>query len=276
MSSATSNINEDLAQEAFSKQSVIFDDIYSGNTIVNYKRDRVRQHVLKYIKAGGKILELNAGTGDDALFFAQQGFMVHATDISAGMQQQLKQKMKRNDVRHKVTQEICSYTHLSDLQNKGPFDHIFSNFAGLNCTGELDKVLASFNDLLNPGGVATLVILPKFCLWETLLVFKGKFKTAFRRWFSKNGVKAHLEGTYFKCYYYDPSYVANQLKDQFDLLSIEGLCTIVPPSYIGHFAERYLLTYRKLCQLEERVRFSRPWRSIGDYYIISMRKKAKS
>ena len=60
-------------------------------------------------------------------------------------------------------------------------------FAGLNCTDELGKVLDSFNDLLKPGGRVTLVILPKFCLWEFLLIFKGKFRTAFRRVFSSNG-----------------------------------------------------------------------------------------
>jgi len=272
MNISVPDINEHFAEEAFSKQSAIFDNIYSGNTIVNYKRDRVRQHVLCYIEPNAKILELNAGTGEDALFFAQNGFCVHATDISTGMQEQLKQKMKQNGAADLVTHEVCSYTHLSDLQNRGPYDHIFSNFAGLNCTGELDKVLKSFDNLLNPGGVVTLVILPKFCLWETLLVFKGKFRTAFRRFFSKNGKRAHLEGTYFKCYYYNPSYVINNLKERFDLLTIEGLCTIVPPSYIEYFSEKYPLTYRKLRNMEGKLRFSRPWRSIGDYYIISLKK----
>src|ERR1700761_2213714 len=106
MSSTTSNINEYFAEEAFSKQSVIFDEIYRTNSIVEYKRQRVRQHVLNYIKPGAHILELNAGTGDDALFFAKQGFVVHATDISVGMQAQLKQKMEQNAVQSLVTQEV--------------------------------------------------------------------------------------------------------------------------------------------------------------------------
>ena len=273
MSATASNINERFAAEAFSKQSVIFDEIYSDNTIVNYKRDRVRKHVLRFIKPGANILELNAGTGEDALYFARQGFNVHATDVSIGMQHQLKKKMDSNGVSDLVTQEICSYTELVNLENKGPYDHIFSNFAGLNCTGELNKVLASFDRLLTPGGIVTLVVLPKFCLWETLLIFKGKFKTAFRRFFANNGRKAHLEGTYFKCYYYNPSFIIDHLKDQFEVLSVEGLCTVVPPSYIEHFAEKHPLTYHKLRGIEEKVRFSWPWRSIGDYYIISLKKR---
>jgi len=265
--------NEQYAEEAFSRQSVIFDELYSGNTIVNYKRDRVRSHVLQYIEPVSTILELNSGTGEDALFFASKGFKVHATDISTGMQQQLKQKVEASNLARWVTNEICSYTQLENLKQKGPYDHIFSNFAGLNCTGELDKVLSSFNDLLNPGGVVTLVILPKFCLWETLLLFKGKFRTAFRRLFSKNGVKAHVEGTYFTCWYYNPSYIINHLKGSFDVLSVEGLCTIVPPSYIEGFAEKHPSAYKFLKRTEDRLKNTWPWKYIGDYYIISLRKK---
>jgi len=271
---AAQGFNEQYAEEAFSKQSAIFDELYLGNTIVNYKRDRVHAHVLQYLKPGASILEINSGTGEDALFFAQQGHYIHATDISAGMQHQLKQKVESNKLEHLITNELCSYTKLQDLKNKGPYDHIFSNFAGLNCTEELDKVLASFSRLLNPNGVVTLVILPKFCLWETLLVFKGKFRTAFRRAFSRNGRKAHLEGTYFTCWYYNPSYITNHLKDSFDLLSIEGLCTIVPPSYIEGFAEKYPSAYRFLKKAEEKLKLSWPFKYIGDYYIISLRKKS--
>jgi ubiquinone/menaquinone biosynthesis C-methylase UbiE len=273
MSTVSDPMNEQFAAQAFSRQSVIFDEIYSGNTIVQYKRDRVRAHVMQYLKPGSHILELNSGTGEDATYFAQQGHHVHATDISVGMQQQLAKKAINKNLQDFVSNELCSFTRLSELKNKGPYHHIFSNFAGLNCTGELDKVLRSFDDLLLPGGVVTLVILPKFCLWETLLVFKGKLRTALRRWFSKNGVKARVEGTHFTCWYYDPGFITDTLKDSFDLLSIEGLCTIVPPSYIEGFAEKYPAIYRWLIKQENKLKYTRPWRSIGDYYIISLRKK---
>jgi hypothetical protein len=113
------------------------------------------------------------------------------------MQEKLAEKIHQNKLEAQVTQELCSFTELQDLKNKGPYDLIFSNFAGLNCTGELDKVLHSFSRLLKPNGLVTLVILPKFCLWESLLFFKGKFKTAFRRFFSRKGVKAHMKGIFY-------------------------------------------------------------------------------
>ncbi len=272
MNTASANLNEQLTEAAFTRQSAVFDELYSGDTIINYKRERVREHVLKYLAPGASILELNAGTGEDAIFFAQNAFKVHATDLSAGMQQELKKKVEKKQLDSLISTEICSYTSLDELKNKGPYDLIFSNFAGLNCTGDLDKVLASFNGLLNPGGLVTLVILPKFCLWETLLVFKGKFRIAFRRFFSKKGRKANVEGTGFKCWYYNPSYIVKRLKSNFRVLSIEGLCTTVPPSYIEGFAEKHPRAFKFLKEKEEKLKSRRPWKYIGDYYIISLRK----
>src|ERR1700739_4811201 len=191
---STVHSNERSAAAAFTGQASIFDELYSTDTIINYKRARVRRHVLKHLAPGSSILELNCGTGEDATWFAEKGFKVHATDISAGMLYQLVQKLERFKLQRKVSFELCSYTNLGELKNKGPFDLIFSNFAGLNCTGELDRVLAALPRLLKPKGMITLVVLPKFCLWETLLVFKGKFRTAFRRFFSRHGRKARVEG----------------------------------------------------------------------------------
>jgi ubiquinone/menaquinone biosynthesis C-methylase UbiE len=267
------HINELNAADAFTGQSGIFDDLYSTNTIINYKRERVHSHVLKYLSPGSSILELNSGTGEDAIFFAGEGHKVHATDISPGMQEQLMLKVQKHKLGEMVSNELCSYTNLRHLKNKGPYDLVFSNFAGLNCTNELDKVLASLSPLLNPNGIVTLVILPKFCLWETLLLFKGKFRTAFRRFFSSKGRTAHIEGHYFKCWYYNPSYIIGRLKDSFDVLSIEGLCTLVPPSYIEGFAEKHPSAYIFLKDREDQLKARWPWRVMGDYYIISLRKK---
>ena len=267
-------MNEQAAEKAFSKQSAIFDQLYSSNIIVQYKRQRVRDHVMRFIKPGSKILELNAGTGDDAVWFAQQGHTVHATDISEGMQEQLLEKVKKEKLGSKISNELCSFTELNHLQNKGPYDLIFSNFAGLNCTGELDKVLHSFSSLLGPGGVVTLVILPKFCLWETMMFVRGDFKTAFRRFFSNKGVIANVEGEKFTCWYYDPAYVVRNTKDEYDVLSIEGLCTLVPPSYLKNFPRKKPSLFNWLKKKEEKWKSKWPWKNIGDYYIISLKKKS--
>jgi ubiquinone/menaquinone biosynthesis C-methylase UbiE len=267
------SIQERTAQTAFNKQAPFFDDLYGKNTIIQYKRERVREHVLQYLKPHASILELNSGTGEDAVCFAKKGYTVHATDISEKMQQVLFEKMRAENLQERITTELCSFTNLENLSKPGPYDHIFSNFAGLNCTNKLNVVLNSFNYLLKPNGMVTLVLLPKFCLWEFLLLFKGKFKTALRRFAGRNGAKAHIEGEYFRCWYYNPSYVVRHLKETFDLVSLEGLCITVPPSYMEGFPEKHPHLYRKMVNKEKKWRSRWPWRCIGDYYIITLKKK---
>jgi ubiquinone/menaquinone biosynthesis C-methylase UbiE len=267
------SVNENAAEKAFSKQSAIFDDLYSTNIIIQYKRQRVRDHLMQFIKPHSQILELNAGTGEDAVWLAKHDHTVHATDISKGMQEKLIEKVRQNKLEAKVTNELCSFTELQDLRNKGPYDLIFSNFAGLNCTGDLDKVLQSFSTFLKPNGIVTLVILPKFCLWESLLFLKGDFKTSFRRFFSKKGVKAHIEGEYFTCWYYNPSYVIKNMNEKYEVLSVEGLCTLVPPSYLENFPTKRPSLFNWLQEKENNWKGKWPWKSIGDYYIISLAKK---
>jgi len=265
--------NEQLAAAAFSLQSTVFDELYGSNSIIRYKRERVRKHVLQWIGKNSEILELNSGTGEDAIWFAQQGHRVHATDIAAGMQEQLVKKAAAAGLDDLVSTEIISYTALQHLKEKKQYDLVFSNFAGLNCTAELDTVLQALVPIVKPGGIVTLVILPRFCLWETLLLFKGKFRTAFRRFFSNKGRQARVEGEYFTCWYYDPAFVKKHMKEDFDLVAQEGLCSIVPPSYIGHFAEKHPGLFSFLKAKEERWKNSWPWKNTGDYYIISFRKK---
>jgi hypothetical protein len=104
-------------------------------------------------------------------------------------------------------------------------------------------------------------------------MLKGKFKTATRRWFARKGTLAHLEGEYFKCWYYNPGYVIRHTKKEFDLLKLEGLCTIVPPSYIEHFGEKHPRLFKFLKLKEDQLKSKWPWKVIGDYYIISLQKK---
>jgi ubiquinone/menaquinone biosynthesis C-methylase UbiE len=265
--------NEQLAAAAFSSQARSFDELYSTNKIIEYKRKRVRDHIKKYIHPGDFILELNSGTGQDAVWLAQQGCRVHATDIAGGMLEVLQERIIREGMVTSVSSELCSFTALSTLRQQGPYDMIFSNFAGLNCTDQLDQVLNSFSSLIKRGGIVTLVLLPKFCLWEFLLIIKGKFNTATRRFFSSKGRTAHMEGTYFKCWYYNPSFITERLNENFNVLSIEGLCTIVPPSYLENFGDKYRRVFKLLKSAEDKFKSVWPWKHIGDYYIITLRKR---
>src|ERR1017187_8503288 len=98
-----SNTNELAVAKAFSSQSIIFDQMYADNKIVQYKRERVREHLKKYIKACDRILELNSGTGQDAIWLAQQNCLVHATDYARGMLEVLNKLIVSERLENKIT-----------------------------------------------------------------------------------------------------------------------------------------------------------------------------
>ena len=179
--------NAELAHEAFSRQSAGYDAYEDSNQILKWMRNRVRRHVLKFLKPGSRILELNAGTGTDAVFFAQYGCHVHATDISDGMIQRLREKVDRSHLRDKISIQQLSFT---DLQSLIPqkFDHVFSNFGGLNCIEDLRHVTTILPELLNPGGYVTWVIMPRICPWELIMLLKGNWNCDHQQFTQKGTV----------------------------------------------------------------------------------------
>ncbi len=260
------------AEAAFDSQSGRFDDLYGTDDIVLYKRARVRQHLTRHLKPRSHILELNAGTGEDAVFLVRQGHRVHATDISAGMLSVLEAKAQRLGLPQRLTWERCDFTRLELLENAGPYDYILSNLAGLNCTPHLDRVLDRLPGLLHPGGMATLVVLPPVCLWELSLIFRGHWRTATRRLWARRGRLARVEGRAFPCWYYRPRAVIRLGRPGLTLVDAEGLCTLVPPAYLQGFAAKHPRGFHWLQRAESRLKSRWPWKYCGDYVILSFRK----
>ena len=266
----TNKDNEITVSDAFSRQSVVFDEIDKASSSIVWMRERVRKEVLSYIQPGSRILELNCGTGIDSIFFAQQGYEVVATDNADGMLAQLNEKITALGLGDKISTKKCSFNHIDTL-NEGMFDYVFSNFGGLNCTDKLYEVIQGIDKVLKPGGYFTLVIMPKVCPWEMLTLFKGYFKTAFRR-FKKNGTTAHLEGLHFYCYYYSPKYVIEHAGNGYTTESIKGLCITVPPPFIENFFEHHPRAFRVLEKIENRIWDKAPFNRWADHYIITMKK----
>lgn len=242
--------------EAFSRQSEIFDEYEKGNETLKWMRSVTHNHVLKYLREHDQILELNAGTGIDAVYFSSKGFRIHCIDISEGMIKKLGEKVDSLNLNNLISYEILSFTELDKLRNKS-FDYIFSNFGGLNCSEDLSSLFTQFYKILKPGGRVSLVIIPPICPWEVGLLFKGKFKTAFRR-LKKGGVIANVEGISFPVYYYSVRDTIKALGTEFRIIDIQGLASISPPPYMENFPRRYPRLYKTLTSLDERVsHFSR-------------------
>jgi ubiquinone/menaquinone biosynthesis C-methylase UbiE len=221
------------------------------------------------LQPGASILELNAGTGTDAVYLAQQGYRLHATDIAPGMLQRVRDKVAGLGLGERVTVQACSFTDLDQVQG-GPFDAVFSDLGGLNCIPDLAPVIGSLPAVLRPGGVVTWVLMPPICLWELAMLFTGQVRFALRR-LSPRGTRAHLEGLYFDVYYMSPKQVIATFGDQYQLLSLEGLSVITPTAESKNLARRHPRLYRLLSWLDDHLSARPPWWGWGDFYILSLR-----
>ncbi len=234
-------------------------------------RAKFREELQLHVKPASHILELNCGTGMDTLYMAGLGHTILATDNAAGMLQQLNAKIVKGLLQDKIKAQQCNFEQLEVLQPQ-TFDYIYSNFSGLNCTQHLDKVLKSMSPLLKSGGRVSVVIMPKICPWENVMLFKGKFKTAFRR-FKKGGTDANIEGVMVKCFYYNPSYVVQAMREDFNVVSLKGICITVPPPFIENFVERYPRVMKALMRIDKAIENYFPFTYCCDQYMITLEKK---
>lgn len=253
--------------KAFTLQSAHFDKIYQDNPMVEYMRNRVYKHVLKYHNTG-KMLEINAGTGTDALFFHKKGFEVYATDNAPGMIEAMKNKILPEN---KIYPFLCDFENIELMQKHAPFDSIYSNFGGLNCTNHIFSVLEKCLDLLRTQGKLTLVIMPKHCPWEWLELLTLKPKIAFRRYKKQHNTK--LEEVFFTTYYYNPKSIIHKLKEKTSLLGWEGLCSICPPSYKTKLIRYFPFFWKSLGYMEKNIGTWWGFRSYADYVILTFEKK---
>lgn len=255
--------------EAFSRTAGQYDRFAEEHPHLTRMRHKVYAHLRRFVSPGQRILELNAGTGTDAVYLAQQGYHVHATDIAPGMLQRLGDKVARLGLNGRVTTQHCSYTDLTHVHGD-PYDAVFSNLGGLNCLPDLAPVIRDLPNVLRPGGYVTWVLMPPICLWELATLFIGQFRLALRR-LSPQGTRAHLEGLYFNVYYFSPRQIIAAFGPDFRPLAIEGLSVITPTAESKNLAIRHPRFYHFLAWLDDRLSPLSPWRGWGDFFIVTLR-----
>jgi ubiquinone/menaquinone biosynthesis C-methylase UbiE len=254
--------------EAFSRTAEKYDSFNKDHPHLTRMRGKVYAHIARMLPSGSRILELNAGTGTDAVSLAQMGYFIHATDIAGGMLDRLREKVEQQDLDERVTSQACSFSDLAHIQN-GPFDAVFSDLGGLNCIPALMPIIDSLPLVLRPGGLVIWVLMPPVCLWELMTLFTGQGRLALRR-LSRNGTRAHLEGLYFPVYYFTPNQVIRWFGTSYRMLALEGLSVITPTAESKNLARRFPGLYRVLSWADDRLSPRPPWWGWGDFFILSM------
>ena len=253
----------------FSRKAEVYDAYCESHPVICWARARVRSEVMKHLRFGDSILELNAGTGADAAYFVQKGYRVHATDIASGMLSAIQNKIRISKSAERFTAQQLSFTELTQVSG-APYDLIFSNFGGLNCIPDLRIVTKYVSQLLKPGGYLVWVIMPPICPWELAQALRGQICVATRR-LNRNGILANVEGARVMTWYHAPKKVIAAFPPEIRLVKKQALSLFCTPSYMDKFPHRFPRLTSFLLQLDEKFGSLAPFYNWGDFVAYTFR-----
>src|SRR5512143_2194404 len=146
----------DTIGEAFSRTAAKYDAFAEDHPHLTRIRQKVYAHVQSVLPGPARLLELNAGSGTDAVELARRGYAIHATDIAPGMLGRLRAKVHDLGMEDRITVEERSFLSLLDTPG-APFDAVFSDLGGLNCISDLSPVIRQLPSVLKPNGLVIWV-----------------------------------------------------------------------------------------------------------------------
>jgi ubiquinone/menaquinone biosynthesis C-methylase UbiE len=269
----TTHAETDETRQAFDSAAPVYDAAYEGLPGIRRIRAITRRLYLQYFPRQSRLLEINSGTGNDALFLANHAMNVTATDLSPVMLEEVRKKIATNGLGRSIEVRHLSFAQLHQLSGT-VFDGAYSNLGGLNCTDELSSVAASLGTLVKKGGFFIATVMPSFCPWETAaFLARREWRSAFRR-MARGGTRASLHGGVVRTYYHSPRSFAAAFAPWFNHVRTLGLVVLLPPPNSAR-AYRLLGRTGRLLETAEDVVAGWPlFRSMGDHYVTVLRRKA--
>ena len=270
------DINENIVSP-FDVLAENYDTDFTQAEIGKLQRERVWQGLYKLLAVYDrplKILEINCGTGYDALKLAAMGHSVMATDASAMMIRKASEKLlSAGNIAGKVEFMQCSFGELAACFSNEKFDLIFSNFGGLNCI-PLPAIQKLSNDLVKlvcTNGYVFLTVMSRFCVWEIVyFLSKAKLSTAFRR--QKESILFGKGEQVMPIYYYSPRQLIKLFEPYFKPVHTYSAGLFIPPSYLEQQFIKNKSTLRRLARWEQRLGNYSWTARFADHFCIAFKK----
>jgi SAM-dependent methyltransferase len=262
------------AVRAFDRTAVEFDQRFGGWRSVAAQRAAVRRYLLKLFPRGSRLLELGAGTGEDAVYLLERGYQVTVTDGSPRMVEIATRKIRAAGfaptaapVEQLVLEQLGNYA-----SNARAYDGVYSNFAALNCLPDLGILAEPLAQLVRPGGSLALVVFGPWSVGEVVVeLLRGRPSAAFRR-FRRGAAGARLGGESFDVWYPTPRAVARALSPYFEWRGVRGIGILVPPSAAEPRISRFPWFVSSL-EAADRL-LSAPLALLADHVLIRLERTA--
>lgn len=261
----------------FDDAAATYDQDFTYSNIGKALRDGVWKYLDKVLESGSplKILELNCGTGEDAIKFAKKGYRVVATDLSSEMAKITSKKVHKEGLQKKVDVFTCDTRVIDQCDLPVDFDLVFSNFGGLNClnSSELQKLSTDLCKLLKPSGRFIAVVMPKYCMWESFY-FLTKFD--FGKMFRRNreaSLQVKVGDIYVETWYYSPAQFSRLFQIYFKKIALKPIGIAIPPSYMETSIGEKANLMNPLNQLEGFLGSITSLAAVSDHFLIDMIKR---
>lgn len=226
-------------QPYWNKAAETYDQEFTDTAVGRAERDAVWKELGRAFCAGQRIVELNCGTGVDAVYLAESGVRVLACDIAPGMIAVARQRLNVSGLTDRVDFRVLPTEEIAALKEEGTFDGAFSNFAGLNMVRDLPGVARNLATLLKPGAQALLCLSGRIAPWDMAwYMAHGDFRRAFQR-FNPGGVERLVGGVRVNAYYPSIRHMARMFAPEFRLQSCRGIGISLPPHFSEPWARRH-------------------------------------
>jgi SAM-dependent methyltransferase len=239
-----------------------YDQVFPHTLIGRAQRDVVWQELERVFHPGQRILELNCGTGIDAVHLAEGGVAVLACDISPRMIEIACRRSSSAGLADLVDFRALPTEDIAVLGGQGSFDGAFSNFSGLNHVGDLSAVARNLARLLKPGARALLCIAGRFVPSEMAWhLAHGNLRTAMRR------LTRLTDDVTLKVHYPSVSAMARIFAPEFRLREWKGVGVAVP-SCLEHLARRHPRALDRLAKADRWLGSVPVFRGMADCILL--------
>jgi SAM-dependent methyltransferase len=257
---------------AFDKTAPRFDDRFGAWRSVLAQRTAVRDYLTRIFPDGSRLLELGAGTGEDAVYMLGRGRSVTITDGSPHMVELATAKVRAAGygpdvapVHQVVLEDIARF---ASSRAPASFDGVYSNFAALNCVRDLGSLAAPLARLVRPGGRCALVMFGPLSVGELIVeTLRGRPSAAVRR-LRSGAAPAKLGGEHFEVWYPSPRAVARSLAPYFRLRAVRGIGILVPPSAAEPWISRFPRVVSAMAAIDRSL--SAPLALLADHVLIHL------
>jgi SAM-dependent methyltransferase len=251
----------------FDQMASEYDDTFTKSMIGRAQRDAVWKVLIEIFRRGDHILELNCGTGEDALFLSRNSISVTACDASEQMIHVATSRLHAEASDAPIQFKLLPTENICDLESSAPFSGVFSNFSGLNCVENLKQTAADLATLLPPKSSLLVCLSTRFCLWEMAwFTLHGNLRKAFRRCSGHTVAKV---GDFTVDVYYPTVNKAQTLFSPFfTLRSCTGIGVTVPPSYVETWIRNHPKLLNMLRAIDSVISTRPLFRVLGDHVLL--------